>query len=90
MAVYLLNLINLNVLMNLGNGMNYEISLPSANVNYPGPSKSMSFLFGCLWYYGDDSETSKLFAYDINNAFVFRISSSARMGSTINGFSTSR
>ena len=70
--------------------MNYEINLPLANVNYPGPYKTTSFLSSCLWFYGSNvNGNTTFFVYDTVNIFAFGISS-VSMFSTINGFSSNR
>ncbi|CAB3989221.1 Sushi, von Willebrand factor type A, EGF and pentraxin domain-containing 1 [Paramuricea clavata] len=71
-----------------GNGTNYEINLPLANVNYPGPYKTTRFLSSCLWFYGSNVDgNTTFFVYDTVNIFGI---SSVDMVSTINGFSSKR
>ena len=68
--------------------MNYDVTLPLANVSYPGISQTTDFLSSCLWFFGKGSGNTKFFLYDTSS--YFGISSGTLMVSTINGFSSSR
>lgn len=67
--------------------MNYEITLPHAMINCPGPGKLTKFLSSCLWLYGSGNGNRTFFSYDILNTFVFGVNSGTFLAFTINGFS---
>ena len=65
--------------------MNYEITLPLASVNYPGPSKSIRILSSCVWFYNRvDAGDTMFFCYDSPDTFAFGLSSGTKMISKIN------
>ena len=75
-----------------GVGTNYDLSLPFPMVNYPGPSKTTTFLSSCLWFNNEGIQNTTLtfFTYDTLNKFAFGVHSGTLFVSTINNFSSNR
>ena len=78
-------MLTLSTLIDLGESMNYEITLPLASVNYPGPSKSIRILSSCVWFYNRvNAGDTMFFCYDSPDTFAFGLSSGTKMISKIN------